>query len=1034
MKWSRAAMVGLFVVGQFANSLNVVAQVTGLVSPVTNAETGEASGSRGAVEVTSTNPHWIWANDRNPDSAKHVVHLRRSFKLPANLTSVRLFAVGDSSRASFSLNDEVVARRDAFEAPVRVDVSRSSRAGAINRLEIHCVGTGGPAAVMMKLLWETPDGRQTSLVSDRNWQFSEKTDKFGKPLSNAEASWKGVKSYGEVAPHPWGSLDTNKIAIGPQHDYTQWKRAIAQGSGTNPATFEVREGFRVSTIRSAEAGEESWVSMTFDHRGRIIIGQEKQGLLRLTMAASPDATMRVVKVERINASLKECRGLVFAGKDLYAMANNDKALFRLRDTIGNDQFDAVEKIMEFAGDVGHGRNQIVIGPDEQLYAIFGDSVFEPKTMAALPPPLARPNDVERTRSGFVAKMDLKTGKWAVLLRGLRNPFGIALNAHGELFTYDADAEYDMGAPWYRPTRVHHLVLGGDYGWRRVTRRWPPYVPDRPDMPQPTFDIGKGSPTAVAFGSGDMFPPQYQSALFVLDWSYGRIIAVHMEPHGASYAADAEVFLRGEPLNVTDIEFGPDGAMYFTTGGRGTQSGLYRVAYNGPKISAPSRSVQQVARTQHAAKSREIRRSLESKLGQPAADSVTTAWPHLEHPDPWIRHAARAVLEWQPADEWRDQAIAETSPIARLAALTALARVGAKVDVVQMVKRLKSLKWSQLSDTQRLETIYLCSRFLDADPNAVARRVAVSKLMNSRYPDKSPIVNQRLGTLLSRIGQPNFVSRTMVLLDNALTDTDRLHWLFLLRNQTVGWTGELRTLYGQQLQRMSEFVAAEGMPDFQRLIREEAIKSVPEPQRAMFAKLLQANLAEAWRAEISNTPRSHVRKWTVADLAKDLDSLTKRDRKRGRQIFADAKCIICHRVEGRGGVSGPDLDAVSRRFTPADSLVSILEPSKIVSEKYRNSAFVLKSGKTIIGRILPGDYRSDEIRVIPNLLEPSQVLAFKKATVEKHHSSKVSPMPHGLLDAFQREEILDLLAYLRAGSRLKPGSRTRSSSESTSKNK
>ncbi len=32
------------------------------------------------------------------------------------------------------------------------------------------------------------------------------------------------------------------------------------------------------------------------------------------------------------------------------------------------------------------------------------------------------------------------------------------------------------------------------------------------------------------------------------------------------------FVEGRPLNVTDIDFGPDGAMYFITGGRDTQSG------------------------------------------------------------------------------------------------------------------------------------------------------------------------------------------------------------------------------------------------------------------------------------------------------------------------------------------------------------------------------------------------------------------------------------------------------------------------------
>lgn len=69
----------------------------------------------------------------------------------------------------------------------------------------------------------------------------------------------------------------------------------------------------------------------------------------------------------------------------------------------------------------------------------------------------------------------------------------------------------------------------------MTGSWPPYFPDHADNGPPTLDIGKGSPTAVKFGTASRFPPDFQKALFVLDWAYGRIVAVHMAPRGASYA-------------------------------------------------------------------------------------------------------------------------------------------------------------------------------------------------------------------------------------------------------------------------------------------------------------------------------------------------------------------------------------------------------------------------------------------------------------------------------------------------------------------
>ncbi|MEM8681177.1 MAG: HEAT repeat domain-containing protein, partial [Planctomycetota bacterium] len=70
--------------------------------------------------------------------------------------------------------------------------------------------------------------------------------------------------------------------------------------------------------------------------------------------------------------------------------------------------------------------------------------------------------------------------------------------------------------------------------------------------------------------------EYRDVLFSCDWSQGQILAFRLEPKGASYRASREVFLEGRPMNVTDIDVGPDGWLYFCTGGRGTQGNLYRI--------------------------------------------------------------------------------------------------------------------------------------------------------------------------------------------------------------------------------------------------------------------------------------------------------------------------------------------------------------------------------------------------------------------------------------------------------------------------
>ena len=71
----------------------------------------------------------------------------------------------------------------------------------------------------------------------------------------------------------------------------------------------------------------------------------------------------------------------------------------------------------------------------------------------------------------------------------------------------------------------------------MTGKWPPYFPDHPDNALPTLDIGSGSPTAVAFGTQTHVSRRnIDEALFVLDWAYGRILAVHLAPRGAGYRA------------------------------------------------------------------------------------------------------------------------------------------------------------------------------------------------------------------------------------------------------------------------------------------------------------------------------------------------------------------------------------------------------------------------------------------------------------------------------------------------------------------
>ena len=138
--------------------------------------------------------------------------------------------------------------------------------------------------------------------------------------------------------------------------------------------------------------------------------------------------------------------------------------------------------------------------------------------------------------------------------GFRNEYDAAFNRQGDLFTYDADMEWDFNTPWYRPTRVCLAASGAEFGWRNGTGKMSAYYPD--SLPA-VVDIGPGSPTGVTFGYGAKFPAKYQEAFFICDWSYGKLYAVHLKPKGAASQAEVEEFLNGSPAAPDRHRHQPD---------------------------------------------------------------------------------------------------------------------------------------------------------------------------------------------------------------------------------------------------------------------------------------------------------------------------------------------------------------------------------------------------------------------------------------------------------------------------------------------
>jgi len=832
---------------------------------------------------------------------------------------------------------------------------------------------------------------------------------------------------------------------------------------TPAASLKILPGFQVELLHSAQSGEGSWICMTMDSKGRLIVSPQgdQEPLLRITLSAAG----QVAQIEPIPAPVHQAMGLLYAHNSLYVSGHGPKGtgLYRLVDSNGNDRFDAdeVHFLKTFAGEGEHGYHAVVLGPDKMIYVMNGNhtkvasGTLESSPHKNFQEELLLPRQWDAgghavgilAPGGHVLRTDPEGKRWELMLAGFRNAYDFAFSANGEMFTFDSDMEWDWGLPWYRPTRIIHCVNGGEYGWRSGSAKWPEYYAD--SLP-PAVNIGLGSPTGVKFGTKSNFPKRYQEALYALDWTYGRMFAVHLRPAGASYQADYEVFLQGQPLNLTHVEFGNDGAMYFITGGRGTQSGLYRVSYV-KSAATPTEPEPPRATVRAATKARNLRHELEAFHGKRDARAVTFAWPYLNSGDRFLRYAARIAIEWQDVATWKERALAEAHVDGGLTALLALARCGDKTTQAQLLSALEKFPFDSLSVTQRLDKLRVLELSFTRQGKPEGQWAGrITEELDRLYPANNEWMNRELSQLLIFLEAPNVVAKTLALLDQAKTQEEQAHYIFYLRTLKTGWTLEQRKHYfdwfqvaeaaaqgksvksdapsskiwasGQPADRHPAQLIAwfkeagrdygDGVsyPKYLVNIRNDAVATLSEQDRlALSSWILDYGSAAAFKPK---KQRQFVKDWKMADLEPVIQRAEAgRSFADGKTAFHDAQCMLCHRFGNEGGSVGPELSAVATKYTRRDILESILEPSKVISEQYQNYTVVKKDGESETGRIVDED--NDRVVVQPNPLTPERV-TIKKSDIAERRGSKVSPMPQALANQLSEEEILDLIAYVFSG--------------------
>ncbi|HTL31018.1 MAG TPA: c-type cytochrome [Tepidisphaeraceae bacterium] len=964
----------------------------------------------GAVPVAK----WIWGPGDKQEKVDRYFRTTFDVNVPKNdqTFSAQLWAAGDDE-IEVSLNGKTVAKSDAWTHAVIADV-RPELVSGKNVLAVKCRNDTGPGGIALKLEIRGADRKPFVLVTDGTWKTSPDLQKGWRAPKFDDHVFPKSAVLGDYGMQPWGHLE-----------------AVSASEATPVDDLTLLPGFKAELIYNVpKASEGSWVSMTPDPKGRLYVSDQAGGLFRVTPSKGNSPT----KVEPVDLDIGSAQGLLWAFDSLYVVVNgmkmtHESGLYRLRDTNGDDKLDQIDTLKLFQNRTKegpafgeHGPHAVVLGPDKKLYLVAGNFSNMPQGILPTSPAQNWAEDLflERMPDGrghdptiyapgsWVCRTDENGKTWEAFAMGMRNAYDIAFNPDGELFTFDSDMEWDMGMPWYRPTRICHVVSGAEFGWRNGSAKWPTYYPD--SVP-PVVNIGPGSPTGVTFGTGAKFPAKYQRAFFANDWAYGKIYAVYLKEDGAGYKADFEPFVIGKPFDVTDIVINTDGAMYVTIGGRGTQSGLYRITYVGNESTKPAPPI----KDPKAADARDLRHALEAYQGHQDPAAVSFAWKYLGSEDRHLRYAARVAIEAQDPATWTEKTLTEPSPTARINAIVALCRRGNVSLQPRVLSSLGELNLATLTNEQLLEALRAYELCLirmgkPADPGMTQ---SLMTKFDALFPNANNDATHELCQLQVYLKSPDVIAKSLALLEKAPSQEEQLFYIFNLRNVKEGWTRPQRETYFTYLNRAQQnYNGGASFKLFVDHIRKDAINTLSTEEKSSLAQLLKAPMELAPKAANGNIPtRKFVRSWTMADLTPELSRLKSgRSYAKGKEVFASLSCVKCHRFNGEGGASGPDISGVGNRFQPTDLLEAIVLPSKVISDQYQATEFITKKKEMIVGTVHEENDQQVVVRSSPLSTATETVL---KKDIAERRPSKTSIMPQGLIDVCTADEILDLLAYLRS---------------------
>lgn len=373
----------------------------------------------------------------------------------------------------------------------------------------------------------------------------------------------------------------------------------------------VPEGFVVDVVAREPLVSNPCV-LAFDRWGRICVAQGPQW-----RGPTPDTPGDRVDIltdtngdgisdqrKTFAEGFNSIQGLAWHGDDLWVA--NAPDLTVVRDTDNDDEADVYIRVYTGLGNLEHSLHGLNFGPDRKLYMSKGNSKgynrldqLAPKVFRelwGLPSPEGAPDytpveyftkqtyrrqyhtpqDDWGQQGGILRCDPYQDGKPSgkgleIVSRGFRNPWDITFD--DGFHWLGTDNDQTQGDKIFAPFYGAHLGWGHPWSFHWTGAGHLPTVP----ASAPLFE---GSGAGVIHYHADQFPAEYQGVFFINDWMRREVYTFRPRWDGALMKCKGDfppVFAHaeggrslpassGRMFEPTDIEVGPDGAIYILSWG------------------------------------------------------------------------------------------------------------------------------------------------------------------------------------------------------------------------------------------------------------------------------------------------------------------------------------------------------------------------------------------------------------------------------------------------------------------------------------